>query len=101
MNSLALYLNILWNGALIVPLEASTAIQITVEGVIYVMYYDGSFAIHGAYWHDNFGERVSSGCVNLPVDEAAWYYAFAEIGTQVVIQHRESHHGGKRTYPLM
>jgi len=69
------------------PVKTNTAIQITVEDVIYVMYYDGSFAIHGAYWQDDFGERVNSGCVYSPVDKAAWYQDFAEIGTQVVIQH--------------
>lgn len=29
----------------------------------------GGYALHGAYWHDKFGERRSRGCVNLsPID---------------------------------
>ncbi len=31
-------------------------------------------AFHGAYWHDNFGHRMSAGCVNLRPDEAKWLY---------------------------
>ena len=33
--------------------------------VPWTMYYSGGFAIHGAYWHNNFGTPVSHGCVNL------------------------------------
>ncbi len=55
------------------------------EGVPYILVYDGRFAIHGAYWHNQWGERASSGCVNLPVETAAWYFGFAEIGTPVII----------------
>ena len=31
-------------------------------------------AIHGAYWHDNFGRRMSHGCVNMRPDDARWIY---------------------------
>lgn len=31
-------------------------------------------AFHGTYWHDNFGGRMSHGCVNMRVDEAKWLY---------------------------
>ena len=33
-------------------------------------------ALHGAYWHRRFGERVSHGCVNLAPTDAAWLYEF-------------------------
>ncbi len=33
------------------------------------IYYDQPFALHAAYWHDNFGEPMSGGCVTLsPLD---------------------------------
>ena len=33
------------------------------------MFYDRSYAIHTAYWHDSFGREVSHGCVNVaPLD---------------------------------
>lgn len=50
-----------------------------------VMYFYGAYAIHGAYWHNSFGSRVSHGCVNLPVAASAWVYNFADIGTRVEV----------------
>ena len=44
------------------------------EEVPWTMYYDGGRAIHGAYWHDGFGYRRSSGCVNLSLTDAQWLY---------------------------
>lgn len=54
--------------------------------VPWTMYYDGDFAIHGAYWHNNFGTPVSHGCVNLRVEEAKALYAWASKGTRVVVK---------------
>ena len=34
-------------------------------------------AFHGAYWHDNFGYRMSAGCVNLRPEDAKWLYRWA------------------------
>lgn len=42
-------------------------------------------AIHGAYWHDKFGEEWSHGCVNLPLDSARTLYQWADIGTSVYV----------------
>lgn len=52
-------------------------------GVPWVMYFYQGYAIHGTYWHNNFGQPMSHGCVNLPSDEALWFYSFAEVGTPV------------------
>jgi lipoprotein-anchoring transpeptidase ErfK/SrfK len=57
------------------------------EDVPYVMYFADYYAIHGAYWHDNFGEPMSHGCVNLPVWAAEWLYFWADIGTPVWIHY--------------
>jgi hypothetical protein len=35
------------------------------------------YALHGAYWHDRFGNQESVGCVNLTPDDARWVYAWA------------------------
>jgi hypothetical protein len=57
-----------------------------VEDVPYVMYFDnGGNAIHGTYWHSNFGAPMSHGCINLPMDVAAWMYGWASIGTPVSV----------------
>ncbi|MGH2532283.1 MAG: L,D-transpeptidase [Thermomicrobiales bacterium] len=51
-----------------------------------VMYFtDVGHAFHGAYWHNDFGSTRSHGCVNLPLDVAAWLYAWTPIGTTVLI----------------
>jgi lipoprotein-anchoring transpeptidase ErfK/SrfK len=56
-----------------------------IDDVPYVLYYDGSYAIHGAYWHDAFGEFITHGCVNVPVDQAEWLYNWAYVGSPVVV----------------
>lgn len=51
-----------------------------------VMYFTNSgHALHGTYWHNNFGTPMSHGCVNLPLDVAAWLYQWAPVGTPVLI----------------
>ncbi len=55
--------------------------------VPWVMYFYGSYGIHGTYWHTNFGQPASHGCVNLPKTEAEWLYNWAEIGTLVNIHY--------------
>ena len=50
-----------------------------------VLYFDRGYALHGAYWHNNFGTPVSHGCVNLPLSNAQWLFDWAEIGTIVII----------------
>jgi len=53
-----------------------------------VMYFtDRGHAIHGAYWHNNFGSTQSHGCINLPMDVADFVYEWATIGTQVDIHY--------------
>jgi len=56
-------------------------------GVPWDLYFtmDGS-AIHGAYWHNHFGEPWSHGCVNLPPDQAKLLYEWADLGTPVIVQ---------------
>ncbi len=49
-----------------------------------VMYFTGAYAIHGTYWHRNFGTPMSRGCVNLSTEDSKWFYDFAEMGTPVV-----------------
>lgn len=51
--------------------------------VPWTMYFYRGYAIHGTYWHNSFGRPMSHGCVNLPVNEAKWFFDFAEVGTMV------------------
>lgn len=43
----------------------------------------GPMYIHGAYWHHNFGYRMSHGCVNVDYPDAEWIYNWADIGIPV------------------
>ena len=59
-----------------------------VPDVPWVMYFtDRGHAIHGAYWHNNFGHVMSHGCVNLPVATAEWLYANTPMYTRVNIHY--------------
>ena len=59
-----------------------------VPDVPYVMYFtDVGHAIHGTYWHDNFGTPMSHGCINLPMGFAEWLYGMAGEGTRVEIHY--------------
>lgn len=51
--------------------------------VPFTMYFYQGYGIHGTYWHNSFGRPMSHGCVNLPVEEAEWFFNFAEVGTLV------------------
>lgn len=46
----------------------------TVSDVPWTLFYDGSFALHGAYWHDTFGDVRSHGCTNIPPNDARWLF---------------------------
>jgi len=52
--------------------------------VPYTMYFYRGYAIHGTYWHNNFGQPMSHGCVNMRTADAAWLFNWASIGTSVV-----------------
>ena len=51
--------------------------------VPYTMYYDRGYGIHGAYWHNNFGQPMSHGCTNMKPEEAKIVFDWASVGTQV------------------
>jgi len=34
------------------------------------MFFHGDYALHGAYWHNNFGHPMSHGCVNIGIPDA-------------------------------
>jgi lipoprotein-anchoring transpeptidase ErfK/SrfK len=55
--------------------------------VPYVMYFYRGYSLHGTYWHDNFGQPMSHGCVNLPTPHAQWLFNWAQVGTMVNIHY--------------
>lgn len=44
-------------------------------GVGYTTYFTGSgIALHSTFWHNNYGERTSGGCVNMRPEDAKWIF---------------------------
>jgi LysM repeat protein len=54
-------------------------------GVPHTMFFYKGYALHGTYWHNNFGQPMSHGCIILTRGDAAWLYSWASVGTLVVI----------------
>jgi hypothetical protein len=46
--------------------------------VPFVQYFTEGFALHAAYWHDEFGTPRSHGCVNLSPKDAAWLFNWTD-----------------------
>ena len=60
------------------------------EGVPWVTYFTGSYAMHGAPWRSSFGWSGyggSHGCVNMPVDAATFIYDWTDMGDTVVVHY--------------
>jgi lipoprotein-anchoring transpeptidase ErfK/SrfK len=55
--------------------------------VPWVMYFYEEYGFHGTYWHNNFGTPMSRGCVNMRIDDAAWLYDWASVGTTVNVHY--------------
>ena len=45
-----------------------------VDDVPYVQYFHAGYALHGAYWHDAFGQPRSHGCINLSPKDAMYVF---------------------------
>jgi len=55
-------------------------------GVPWVTYFtDTGIAFHGTYWHNDYSQPRSHGCVNLPIHAAKWIY----LWTNPVVPPRE------------
>jgi lipoprotein-anchoring transpeptidase ErfK/SrfK len=46
--------------------------------VPHTMYFYAGYSLHGAYWHNNFGQPMSHGCVNLSLDDARELFEWAD-----------------------
>ncbi len=50
----------------------------SIEDVPWIMYFNMSYALHGAFWHNNFGHQQSHGCVNLAPNDAHALFGWTE-----------------------
>jgi hypothetical protein len=63
-------------------------------GVPWVSFFTSTgVALHGTYWHNDFGRPKSHGCVNLPTEEARWLYRW----TLPVVEPNDRHRIGRGT----
>ncbi len=46
--------------------------------VPYIQYFHEGYALHGAFWHDDFGKPRSHGCINLAPADAAWLFEWTD-----------------------
>lgn len=60
-----------------------------VPNIPWVQYVVGGVALHGTYWHDQWGTgtRMSHGCINVNIDDAQWLWEWSDIGTAVEIRY--------------
>jgi lipoprotein-anchoring transpeptidase ErfK/SrfK len=49
-----------------------------ISDVPYIQYFRGPFAIHAAFWHEDFGEPMSGGCINLSPQDAEHLFGWTE-----------------------
>jgi hypothetical protein len=52
--------------------------EFELRDVPYVQYFENGYALHGAYWHDVFGQPKSHGCVNLAPEDARRLFFWTE-----------------------
>ncbi|MBK6516084.1 MAG: L,D-transpeptidase [Polyangiaceae bacterium] len=50
--------------------------EFDLRDVPFVQYFTEGYALHAAYWHDDFGRPRSHGCVNLAPRDAAWLFGW-------------------------
>jgi hypothetical protein len=56
--------------------EASESFDL--RDVPYIQYFHEGYALHGAYWHDDFGKPRSHGCINLAPADAKWLFDWSD-----------------------
>ena len=67
--------------------QSMTGPDYDLDNVEWVMYFYSGYAFHGTWWHNNFGQPMSHGCVNMTNADAKWFYDFASLGTPVHVRY--------------
>ncbi|HEX3776875.1 MAG TPA: L,D-transpeptidase [Polyangiaceae bacterium] len=62
--------------------DESAAENYAIQAVPWVMYFERGYGLHGTFWHRDFGNKHSHGCVNLaPLDAE---YLFSWVGPKLL-----------------
>jgi lipoprotein-anchoring transpeptidase ErfK/SrfK len=54
--------------------------EFELRDVPWVQYFHHGYAIHAAYWHDDYGKVRSHGCVNMSPIDARWFFFWTTPG---------------------
>lgn len=57
--------------------QTMSGVGYSLPGVKWVQYFYSEFALHGTYWHSDFGVPKSHGCVNMTNADAKWLFDWA------------------------
>lgn len=55
-----------------------TGEEFELQDIPYVQYFESGYALHAAYWHDDFGKPRSHGCINLAPEDARRLFFWTE-----------------------
>jgi hypothetical protein len=55
------------------------------KDVPWVQYFYKDYSFHGTYWHNNFGQPMSRGCINMTIEDAKWlfYWTTPSVNSEV------------------
>lgn len=76
-----------YNVYLMMPYKDMSGDDYYLPDVPNTMFFYEGYAIHGTYWHSNFGTPMSHGCVNLSISDSDWVYQWASVGTLVNVHY--------------
>ena len=57
------------------------------KDVPWITWFAPNIGFHGTYWHNNFGQRMSHGCVNLPINLAKYVYDWSPTGLEISVHY--------------
>lgn len=57
-----------------------------IKNVKWNLRFKPNYYLHYAFWHNNFGRRMSHGCVNINRANSEWIYNWADVGTPVIVR---------------
>ncbi len=77
----------------------------TLPGVPWTLFFrmPGGYALHGTYWHNNFGLQMSHGCVNMRNQDALWLFRWSTpvFDSAKVESHRDWEKTGNGTQVIV
>jgi hypothetical protein len=69
-----------------IPVKRYTGSNYDYKNTKWNLSFKPSYYIHGAYWHNKFGQPMSHGCVNVAYENMEALYWWAQLGTPILIE---------------